>query len=310
MDKTPSDVAVVKHVTPTFAQMHATAVFDKRLSNAQFRILTVLSLYANSDDICWPKLDTLADLLGTHKSAISRTINQLVDLGYVTIEKRGFPARNLYRVRRKAVSSSVDATATLDAIFDTRVDATATKSLHHGNSRVDATATDRTDHIEQTIQNTVSNVHALPSSLARSAENGRADRAQQREIEREAMKRDPLYGAFVRSLDFEPETRQMWDEWRVGINELNRLHATPQDVYRAVSAYYSRFPQATCSVRAIVKWWPALKEGKSHDVAKLEASQRSSETVRAETRAEDERRRAEARAAREQLERDIASGLL
>ena len=133
--------------------------------------------------------------------------------------------------------------------------------------------------------------NSYKNSLARSAqsgilprEDGRADRAQQREFEREAMKRDPLYGAFARSLNFQPETRQMWDEWRIGLNELNRLHATAPDIYRAVDAYYSRFPQATCSVRAIVKWWPALKEGKSHDIAKLEAAQRSAAVARTDQR--------------------------
>lgn len=124
------------------------------------------------------------------------------------------------------------------------------------------------------------------------------------------MKRDPLYGAFVRSLNYEPQTRQAWDEWRVGINELNRLQATPQDVYRAVKAFYDRFPHATCTVRATVKWWAALKEGKSHDTAKLEASQRASESSRAEERQRIEQQQRDADRLRAELERDIANGVL
>lgn len=124
------------------------------------------------------------------------------------------------------------------------------------------------------------------------------------------MTRDPLYGAFVRSLNFAPETRQMWDEWRVGLNELNRLHATPADITRAVSAFYSRFPHATCSVRAIVKWWPALREGKTHDIAKLEAAQRSAAIAAQASHDDDERRRLAGQRAREELERDIREGRL
>jgi hypothetical protein len=150
-------------------------------------------------------------------------------------------------------------------------------------------------------------------SLARSAPNdpsrGRAP-AREREIDENALKRDPLYGAFVRALNYEPQTRQAWDEWRIGIKELNRLEATPQDVHRAVNAFYDRFPKATCTVRATVKWWAALKEGKSHDVAKLEASQRASEIRRADEQRRREQQHAEAERLRAEIERDIANGVL
>lgn len=305
MDTEPSDLASVKHVTPTYAQVHASAVFDKRLTNTQFRILSVLSLYANTEDMCWPKLDTLVDLLGTHKSAISRTINQLVDLGYVTIEKRGFPARNLYRVNRKAAQHRVDVASTLDAISDIRVDATATKSLRHGNSRVDATSTDMNRPIEQTKKNTrVANIDLSSSSLARSADTtaprATAPGARERGFDESSLRRDPLTVGLIACLGYAPVTRREWGQWRIAVNDLHACGATADDIPRAIRGYQATYPRARVTPLALVGHWAEIQEGKPHDLAQLEISRRAGET---DARQKAERQHADAeRKAQEQRE--------
>ena len=275
---------------------------DDYIRNAPYddpTIILVLVVMGQSADAennkLWPKVSTLAKWCRISERRMREIMNILIADGFVErVYRRASSNANLSNMYRMYLTEEA-ATRKAQGITDTADeygDPSQGEGATHRRGRVRPIAGGGCDpsqgggcdpsQPESPIENPHMNPHL--NSLARSAENapqdGRAERARQRVFEQDALKRDPLYGAFARALNFQPETRQMWDEWRIGLNELNRLHATAQEVHHAIDAFYSRYPQATCTVRAIVKWWPALKEGKSHDIAKLEAAQRSAALTR------------------------------
>lgn len=78
------------------------AVTDKRLGSAAFRVLAALGRHGDKNGWCFPSQKTLADDLGITRQAVSKSIQQLVALGYVTIKEQhradGSRSVNLYRV--------------------------------------------------------------------------------------------------------------------------------------------------------------------------------------------------------------------
>lgn len=87
-----------------FSIIQARAVRDTRISNAQFRTLAALGMYADTDSgWCFPALNTLSSDLGEKdKAAVSRDIKALAEFGYVEIEPQfranGSQTSNRYRV--------------------------------------------------------------------------------------------------------------------------------------------------------------------------------------------------------------------
>ena len=82
-----------------FAIVPATAVFDKRLSNADVRILAALGCFANRDGRCWPSEPMLADLTAISERHIRDRLHVLEDTEHVQIERR--PGLNsIYRLPR------------------------------------------------------------------------------------------------------------------------------------------------------------------------------------------------------------------
>ena len=57
-----------------FSILQARAVEDKRISNSQFRTLAALGLYGDKDGWCFPKLKTLATILGKSRQAVNRDL--------------------------------------------------------------------------------------------------------------------------------------------------------------------------------------------------------------------------------------------
>jgi hypothetical protein len=80
----------------------AAAVTDRSLGSAAFRVLAALGRHGDKDGWCYPSLKTLAADLGISRQAISKSIQQLVALGYVvTKEQRradGSRTVNQYRL--------------------------------------------------------------------------------------------------------------------------------------------------------------------------------------------------------------------
>lgn len=85
-----------------FSILQARAVKDKKISDAQFRTLAALGMYADQDGWCYPMLSTLGKDLGKSKQAVGRDTIHLRKLGYVEVHARfnenGGRRSNLYRL--------------------------------------------------------------------------------------------------------------------------------------------------------------------------------------------------------------------
>lgn len=74
-----------------FVIVPVAAAEDSRLSPAAFRVLALLSSYADRDGWCWPSQKTLAERLGHTRQAVQQHITQLEALGYLKSERRFGP---------------------------------------------------------------------------------------------------------------------------------------------------------------------------------------------------------------------------
>jgi hypothetical protein len=63
----------------------AAAVDDERLGNAAFRVLAALGTYSDENGWCFPTQNTLASRLRITRQAVSKSLHQLEELGYITI---------------------------------------------------------------------------------------------------------------------------------------------------------------------------------------------------------------------------------
>ena len=86
-----------------FSILQARAVKDKKISDAQFRTLAALGMYADQDGWCYPMLSTLGKDLGKSKQAVGRDTIHLRKLGYLEVHARfnenGGRRSNLYRLK-------------------------------------------------------------------------------------------------------------------------------------------------------------------------------------------------------------------
>lgn len=66
-----------------FSIVQGRAVVDKRVTNAQFRTLSALGMYADKDGWCFPSQSTVGDDLGKSRQTVNEDIAALVEHGYV-----------------------------------------------------------------------------------------------------------------------------------------------------------------------------------------------------------------------------------
>jgi hypothetical protein len=77
----------------------AAAVFDRRLSHADVRVLAALSTYANKEGKCWPATTTLASRTGMSKRHVRTCLRSLERGGYIETKTR--PGQSsMYRIPR------------------------------------------------------------------------------------------------------------------------------------------------------------------------------------------------------------------
>jgi DnaD/phage-associated family protein len=86
-----------------FSILQARAVKDKRISDAQFRTLAALGMYADEYGWCYPLLSTLGADLGKSKQAVGRDTIALRKLGYLEVtaryDKNGSRRSSMYRLK-------------------------------------------------------------------------------------------------------------------------------------------------------------------------------------------------------------------
>jgi hypothetical protein len=63
-------------------------ITDKRLNATSLQILCVFLMFTDSDGYCFPSLRTIADITGLSESPVRRTIQSLIDYGYLVKQFR------------------------------------------------------------------------------------------------------------------------------------------------------------------------------------------------------------------------------
>lgn len=90
----------------------AAAVDDPRLGHAAFRVLAALGTYSDPQGWCFPKQATLAERLRITQQAVSKSIKQLAELGYIEIHEqkdaRGMRSNSRYRLHLDHFPSQPD----------------------------------------------------------------------------------------------------------------------------------------------------------------------------------------------------------
>lgn len=314
--ETPETLELVEHHTPAFAMVPEWAIFSRKLTNHQYRVYTILCLYANKYDRAWPKVENLAEKAGISHQAISKTIRELAALGLVTITKTGFPARNRYLVYRgsqppKSWSEGGKNEAEdgedgqEDGQLQPQVDSADTPpscnpTLHQlqpvvarvATSEVADEQTNRTDH-----KNSVSQENLLGTSLATAV--APPERRTRERLDLSALKRDPLIIALAACFGREPATPREWEQWRLAVNDLHTAGATADDIPRAIRGYQTAFPDSRIITPfALVKHWSEIQGGTPHAIRQHEITRRTLDAEKRERdalkRAEQERRAREA----------------
>jgi len=63
---------------------------EKRLSEAEIRVLLVLASHAYKSDTVWPSRARMVELTGLHPSTISAATARLDELGWIRKERKGY----------------------------------------------------------------------------------------------------------------------------------------------------------------------------------------------------------------------------
>ena len=89
-----------------FAIIPARVLKDTRLTNAQLRLLCVLSTFADIDGSCYPLVSTLANACSCSGRTVQRSLRQLQALGYISIHpmysSKGLQQSNYYVIQYTA----------------------------------------------------------------------------------------------------------------------------------------------------------------------------------------------------------------
>ncbi len=113
-----------------FSILQARAVKDRNISDAQFRTLAALGMYADQDGWCFPMLSTLGNDLKKSKQAVGRDTIALRKLGYLEVHARynenGGRKSSLYRLKFDLpmvnVDDSTPSTSGVDTPSTSKVD--------------------------------------------------------------------------------------------------------------------------------------------------------------------------------------------
>ncbi len=93
---------MTKQHSGRFSIVPARAVEDRRLGPAAFRALAALGTYSDRDGWCWPRMTTLAKMLGYTRQAAQQHIQELTKLGYIEVQRQRRPdkgyAANRFRL--------------------------------------------------------------------------------------------------------------------------------------------------------------------------------------------------------------------
>ena len=200
---------------------------DSGVSDKAFRLYTVLAKYAdNQDGTAYPGRSRLAKRMGCSRSSVDRALEELIDMGAVSKQRRYADGRwtsSLYTVYRTGPRRT------------------------HATSPTDAT--------------TPSPTHATTSSHGRRKELDQE--LHQRELLAAApreRKPDPLWDTMLSVCGIDPPTltRTARGQVNKALKELREIGATPSDLEAKAAAYRKTWPGMSLTPTALVKHWAQL----------------------------------------------------
>lgn len=112
-DLRPSTTGRAFILSGRFGIVPATAVTDPQLGAVTFRVLAVLSTFADREGWCWPKQQSIGDRMGgMSRQAVARHLRDLEGLGYIESSHRyredGGETSKLYRLLYDFHTAPVD----------------------------------------------------------------------------------------------------------------------------------------------------------------------------------------------------------
>lgn len=93
-----------------FLKLSTDLITDKNITSNEFRIYTyLLSLYNEEKQCSYPSIEVIADRLNISISTVKRSIKELAELGYISIEKRKGLAGNfnIYKKLKHIIATKV-----------------------------------------------------------------------------------------------------------------------------------------------------------------------------------------------------------
>lgn len=227
--------------TGPLAVVRSSAVFDQRISHAAFRVLAALMTHADEHGVCYPRQDPLAHRLGISQQAVSRSVMQLVKLGYLEVRvykgEGETHARNHYRILfdeplSQPAAAPVSESPTTSCCTTSR----CTTSRCAKNIPVDRTNQNRPRPVP-----TVANSENRENLAAGSA-----------------RPRDPLFDAAAEHIA-PPETTSEKGRWGKALKSLRQAGATPAQIHACCRAWLRVFPDAQLTITALEANWSLLK---------------------------------------------------
>lgn len=102
-----------------FGIVPATAVMDSQLGAVTFRVLAVLSTFADAEGWCWPKQQLIGERLGgMSRQSVARHLRELEELGYIESTRRwredGGETSKIYRLTYDFHADPVEENASLN----------------------------------------------------------------------------------------------------------------------------------------------------------------------------------------------------
>jgi len=97
---------------PRYSIIPANAVWDRRLTHTDLRVLTALGSYTDKQGWCFPSQQEVADKVGVHRQKVCSAIKVLIDCGYVMSRPRTDPKRGKIGCEYRVVIDTQDVETT------------------------------------------------------------------------------------------------------------------------------------------------------------------------------------------------------
>lgn len=241
-----------------FGMVPTRAVWDRRLSSGLLRMLAGLTVHANHNRVVIAGQAMLAEELGVSQQAVSKAITRLCDLGYVESVRRGFPARNYYRIlfdqppiiAPRPRSNRAGTPVTTSEVVTARSNMPSTPVTTSEVVPVTTTEVVTAPYREQ---------NDLTDTLAPAAREGGSKEPQDAagsppltpaDAGYGWLARDPLYVRAV-SLMPAPITAREIGRWGRAIAELRDCGVTPDALTRAARAFQAQWPRARLTITGL-----------------------------------------------------------